>query len=345
MLKFVKLFKREIIMLKSLTKYAAWLAVAASLTLISYWYLQHKKQFPSTEDAYVQANTIQVAAQVSGLVKRINTEDHQHVQKPQVLVEIDRTPFALAYEQAQAEQQNIQEQLQAALSNIGAAKALVAQRQTELAQTKKQLERTTTLVRKNIRPEADLDEAQTQFKRAEAGLHVATSKLEEAKQMAGQFDQDNAKLRIAKARVAKAKWTLDNTKIVAPTDGITSNFNVRAGDTLAAGRPLFTIVEDDSFWISANFKETDLQRMQIGQPVKIQLDMYPKQVFHGEISSISSRSGSSMALLPAENASGNWVKVTQRFPVHIKVTDMNAKYPFRVGASAKVTIDTTKQHV
>lgn len=331
-------------MLKSFTKLAAWLAIAISIAFLSYWYLQHKKHFPSTEDAYVQANTIEVAAQVSGLVKSVHTLDHQHVQKPQVLVEIDRTPYALAYEQALAEQQSIQEQLQASLSNIGAAKALVAQHQTELAQTKKQLERTTTLVKKHIRPEADLDQAQAQFKSAEAGLHAASSKLEEAKQMAGQFDQSNAKLRIAKARVATAKWTLDNTKIVAPTDGITSNFNVRTGDTVATGRPLFTIVEDGSFWISANFKETDLQRMKPGQSVKIQLDMYPQHTFHGEIASISSRSGSSMALLPAENASGNWVKVTQRFPVHIKIVDIDTKHPLRVGASAKVTVDTTEQH-
>lgn len=323
------------------TKTGLWIALVLTISLITYLAIQHKRQFPTTQDAYVHANTIQVAAQISGQLKKIATQDHAHVEKKQPLLEIDPTPYQIEYDGALATLQNIRDEIQAGLSNINAAKAQVSQQQTRLTLAKTHLERTHILVNKKIRPTVDEDKAKADFKSNQDGLIAAQSKLEAAKQTIGSIDKSNAKLRIAQAQVAAAKWRLDNTKIFAPADGIISHFSARAGDTVSQGHPLFSIVEDNQFWIEAHFKETTLGRLKVGQPVRITVDMYPKQTFQGEIISISPASGSSMALLPAENASGNWVKVTQRFGVRIKINQLSSKYPLRIGASATVTIDTT----
>lgn len=328
-------------MKNSYAKTGLWITLVLALSVATYGYIHHKNQFPTTEDAYVQANTVQVAAQISGQVKQIDTENHAQVEKNQPLLEIDPTPYQIEYDRALATLQTIRDEIQAGLSNINAAKAEVRQQQTRLALAKTHLERTQILVKKKIRPTVDEDQAQADFQSNQDGLTAAISKLEAAKQALGAIDQSNAKLRMAQAQVAAAKWRLDNTKVLAPANGIISNFSARTGDTVGQGNALFSIVENNHFWIDAHFKETTLGRLKVGQPVRIKIDMYPKQTFQGEIISISPASGASMALLPAENASGNWVKVTQRFGVRIKINHLSSNYPLRVGASAKVTIDTT----
>ena len=132
------------------------------------------------------------------------------------------------------------------------------------------------------------------------------------------------------------------THVTAPSDGILSNVTLRPGATVQAGPPLFAIIEANRWWVDANFKETDLARIKVGQPATVYLDMYPGATFDGVVESISAGSGATFSVLPPENATGNWVKVTQRFPVRITITNPPADKPLRVGASASVTIDTTK---
>ena len=149
-------------------------------------------------------------------------------------------------------------------------------------------------------------------------------------------------LRAASAQLAKATHDRVKTHTTAPSDGILSNVTLRPGATVQAGQPLFAIIEANRWWVDANFKETDLARIKVGQPATVYLDMYPGVTFDGTVESISSGSGASFSVLPPENASGNWVKVTQRFPVRIALTNPPADKPLRVGASTSVTIDTTK---
>ena len=149
-------------------------------------------------------------------------------------------------------------------------------------------------------------------------------------------------LRAASAQLAKATHDRVKTHTTAPSDGILSNVTLRPGATVQAGQPLFAIIEANRWWVDANFKETDLARIKVGQPATVYLDMYPGVTFDGIVESISSGSGASFSVLPPENASGNWVKVTQRFPVRIALTNPPADKPLRVGASTSVTIDTTK---
>lgn len=326
--------------MKSLIKSLLWVAILAIISTFTVWYINHKNRYPTTDDAYVQANIIHVAAQISGKISNIQAQDHQKVEQNQPLLEIDPTPYRNEFERANAAVQNIRDELQAGMSNVSAARAQVHQQETLLELAKTNLTRTSILVGKKIRPQVDEDKAKADFKSAQNALEAKISKLEQAKQSIGALDQSNAKLRMANAQLATAKWHLDNTKISAPACGIISNFTCRVGDTVTQGSPLFTIVENDHYWISANFKETTLGQLKPGQTVSIRIDMYPGHLFRGEIQSISPTSGASMALLPPENASGNWVKVTQRFPVKIKILDNDPHYPLRIGASAQVTVDT-----
>jgi membrane fusion protein (multidrug efflux system) len=149
-------------------------------------------------------------------------------------------------------------------------------------------------------------------------------------------------LRAASAQLAKATHDRVKTHTTSPADGILSNVSLRPGATVQAGQPLFAIIEANRWWVDANFKETDLARIKVGQPATVRLDMYPGVTFDGTVESISSGSGAPFSVLPPENASGNWVKVTQRFPVRISLTNPPADKPLRVGASTTVTIDTTQ---
>lgn len=141
--------------------------------------------------------------------------------------------------------------------------------------------------------------------------------------------------------MAQAQLNLKYTHITAPTSGFIANLTLRQGDTVTAYQQLFALIDNQSWWVQANFKETQLTRIRPGQSATIKVDMYPRRTFSGRVMSISSAAGASFSLLPPENASGNWVKVTQRFPVKVLITAHDPRYPLRLGASSTVTINTT----
>ncbi len=150
-------------------------------------------------------------------------------------------------------------------------------------------------------------------------------------------------VRAASAGLDKATHDRVKTHVTAPGNGWVSNLNLRPGSVIQAGTPAFALIEDGHWWVDANFKETDLARIKPGQTATIRLDMYPGAKLDGEVESISAGSGSTFSVLPPENATGNWVKVTQRFPIRIRITSQpSPDQPLRVGASADVTIDTTE---
>lgn len=160
-------------------------------------------------------------------------------------------------------------------------------------------------------------------------------------QVTSQLNSAKATLLVNQAQLAQAKLDLAHTQVTAPNDGIISQFSLRPGDMVTANVILFMIVEQNNSWIAANFKETQMANLKPRQSAKVTLDMYPNHVFEGIVESISSASGSVYSLLPPENASGNWVKVTQRFPVKIVISNPDPAYPLRAGATASVTVDTT----
>lgn len=304
-----------------------------------YW--QHKKQYPGTDDAYVGANVIQVAAQVTGRVDSVGVIENQYVKQSQLLFSIDPRPYQLAVDKANAALAHIYEQLAAQQMAVNSARARVAQAEAELVNAKAIQRRTSALVKKGYMSMASGDSTKKDLQVAEASVTAAKNQLLQSEHERGELGANNAELKSAESALNKAKLDLSYTVVRAPKSGFIQNISLRLGASITAYQPQFALVEDEDWWVDANFKETQLERIRVGQPVKIQLDMYPHHNFMGVVESLSSSSGSSFSLLPAQNASGNWVKVTQRFPVRIKIKDTHqGAYPLRNGASSTVTVDT-----
>ncbi len=328
-------------MVKKLIHVCILLVLLAALFVGGYFYYEHEKNYPSTDDAYIQANVVNVAPQVSGKVSAIFVQNNQFIKKGQPLFNIDQKPFQVTLRKAEANLANTMQQVKAEEAGIAAAKALVAERQAELANTIKTSVRVMTLVKRNLYAIAAGDKATRNLKVAQATMKAAKSQLAEAKQKLGKTGEANAEIRAAKAAVTQATINLQYTKIISPTDGHIAKFLLRRGSEVVAYQEVFSIIDNQQFWVSANFKETDLQRIRVGQKARIKVDIYPEHIFKGVVKSISPGSGSSFALLPPEEASGNWVKVTQRFSVRVRILNLDSRYPLRIGASCSVTIDTT----
>jgi membrane fusion protein (multidrug efflux system) len=280
----------------SKNKLITWGAIAFVFVVVGTIAMRYFSHHPSTEDAYVQANTINVAAQVTGPVDTIAVKDHEFVQQGQLLFTIDPRPFEIAVEKAIA--------------------ALDAQ-QAAYVLAQNNARRTIKLVKIGEESKATGDQTQSQLDTAKAQLAADEAQLDQA------------------------KLDLGHTRVTAPSAGVITQFTLRPGNNVIANQTLFMIVEQNNFWVDANFKETQVERIKPGQPVKIILDMYPHHTFTGIVDAVSSASGSLFSLLPPENASGNWVKVTQRFPVKIIIKNPDPAYQLRAGATATATIDTT----
>lgn len=175
---------------------------------------------------------------------------------------------------------------------------------------------------------------------AKQAVSAAQDNLQEAQAKLGKTGDKNALVQAAQATLAQATLNLQYTNVIAPADGQLAKWTLQPGQTVTAYASLFSLVEDKDWWAIANMKETSLNRVRIGQKAIVYVDMYPSHPFHGIVKSISPGSGSSFSLLPSENATGNWVKVTQRFPVHVEIQHPDAQFPLRIGSSCTVSIDT-----
>lgn len=263
-----------------------------ALTVIYFWFLS--QQYVSTEDAYVNGNVVQIASRVTGQVKHLYVDNNQFVEKGQILFELDRTPFEVAVEQAEA-------QYLIDKTNLQHAKA------TSI--------RSRELVRNEVISRQAGDDVKAKLKSAIAALKLSEAKLKET------------------------KMRLSYTHVVAPTSGFVSNLSLRVGNIISENQPLFAMIDNATFWVDANFKETELEHIQQNQRATIKVDMYPHKQFTGVVSSISGGSGTAFSLMPPQNATGNWVKVTQRVPVRVQIIKPDPQYSLRLGTSAKVTID------
>lgn len=321
-------------------KTKAWIAVAIVVIaiLISYW--RYSAYHPSTDDAYVQANVVQMSAQVSGPVKIVHVKDLQQVKAGDPLFTIDPKPYELNVARAEAQLQMTAHKVDGAQDAVAGAAADLTLRKAQLELTKKNTQRILALVKQNRLSQADGDKATGDLRIAQANYNSASSRLKQIEQERGQLGNDNAQLKEARAKLEQAVLDLRHTTVTAPNDGTIANFSLRKGSAVIAGQPLFALVESNQWWIAANFKETELKHIRPGQPAKITIDMYPSLKLHGIVDDISSGSGAAFSLLPAENATGNWVKVTQRFMVKINITDTDMSLPLRIGSSSYVTINT-----
>ena len=326
-------------MLKKLRPVVA-LALIALIGIGIYYYWKHNELYPTTDDAYVQAHVVNIAPQVNGTIIKTYIKDQQAVTMGDPLFEIDPTAYRIAVNEAKAQYDNAIQQVKSATMSVATAKSVVIERQAELIQAEHDYGRIMTLVKERLYPATEGDKVTSQLSVAKAALTAAESQVNEAEEKLGDPSINNASIRQAAATLAKTKLDLRYTKVYAPASGYIANDTLRVGAEVTAFQPLFALVEDTDWWATANFKETDLQRIKPGQKATIKVDMYPDRIFIGKIDSISLGSGSSFALLPPENATGNWVKVTQRFPVKVVFTDTNHNFPLRMGSSCTVTVDT-----
>lgn len=324
-----------------------WVALAAVIVATiagALYYWRYSEIYPSTENAYVGSNIVRVAAEISGPVIRVYVRTDDRVKTGVPLFDIDPTLYDAALRNALA-------QFDAAASAAGTAGDDLKAAATKLEDKRAALEDALATYRQAKDSQSPDQPPSEQLTAAESGWEDALKAYKDAE---SEFTQEQDKpltvstptvqLRAASAQLDKATHDRVKTHVVAPADGFVSNVTLRPGAIVQAGSPLFAVIEANPWWVDANFKETDLARIKVGQKGTIRLDMYPGQTFDGVVESISPGSGATFSVLPAENASGNWVKVSQRFTVRIGITNPPASTdkPLRVGASAAVTVDTTQ---
>jgi len=311
------------------------LALVALISGLSFAYFAGLSR--STENAYINADVVSVAAQVSGRVIAVHIKDNQHVRKGDALFDIDPEPFAIALERAQADLALARQSARQDNAEVSVAHALVAQAESDLANARSTYSRDKELVEQHFLSQQSLDDAQTRMQALQASLEQARAKLTKALSAPVKTEERGDVLK-ARATIDQAKLDLEHTHIIAAQDGQISNLSLTAGSLVGVGTPLFALIADNSFHIDANYKETELVGIHPGQDVDIQIDMYPSQHFKGTVESLSGGTGTAFSLLPPQNATGNWVKIAQRVPVRIKLAPTDAAHPLRIGATATVSV-------
>jgi len=291
----------------------------------------------STENAYINADVVNVASLVAGRVIAVHVKDNQHVRKGDALFDIDPEPFAIALSRAQADLALARQTARQDNAEISVARGQVAQTESDLANARTSYARDQELVAKHFLSQQSLDDAQTRSQSLQASLEQARAKLTKALSIPVKPEERGDVLK-AQAAIAQARLDLEHTHVTAAQDGQLSNLTLAAGSLVGVGIPLFALIADNSFHIEANFKETELVGIHPGQDVDIQIDMYPGQHFKGTVESLSGGTGTAFSLLPPQNATGNWVKIAQRVPVRIKLAPTDAEHPLRIGATATVSV-------
>lgn len=299
----------------------------------------------STDNAYVQADMVAVSTDVSGLVKSVDVQENQPVTAGQVLFRLDDLPFRLTLQRAETKVQTVRNDLLADQAGYRDLQAQIQRAQADIAYYANELERKRQLVNSNTTPRSAFDDARHDAQTAQLKLASLT---QQAAAMAARLDGRPADdvetypaYRDAVAARDEAQRQLDHTVVRAPMDGVVTRVpSLQAGQALPAATPAFSLVATDHVWIDAQPKETELTWVHAGQPVTVTVDTYPGAVWHGTVDSISPASGASLSLLPAQNSSGNWVKVVQRIPVRVRIDTPAGLPPLRVGMSATVDVQT-----
>jgi membrane fusion protein (multidrug efflux system) len=341
-------------------KFVLPIAIVIGLVLLL-WAFQkwnYGRSHQSTDNAQVDGHIVPVLAKVGGYVKTVNVSENDHVNAGQLLVQLDDADYRVRLQQAQADlaaaeatsggggfSGQAQSQVQSAAgqratldAQIGAAKANADKADADLARAKE-------LAAKLIISRQQLDAAQATAAVAHANLLAAERQAAAA---GGTVNTAEAGVRVASARTMAARAAaenaqlqLDYTRITAPASGEVSRKQVEVGQLVAPGQPLLSIVADTGVWVTANFKETQLARIRPGQPVEFEIDAYGGCVGEGKVASVSGATGAKFALLPPDNATGNFTKVVQRVPVRIAVTKpCSGNHPLRPGLSANVHVNT-----
>ncbi len=319
--------------------------VVAVVAALAIW--QMGGRYVTTENAYVKADIVQISPEVSGRVVQVAVQDHQQIQAGAVLLKIDPEPFRLALAKAEAE-------LDAARNLVETARATYRETQAELGELesradylRRQAERQQELARTGVAPATKLEEALNDAQVAKERINVVRQRLTRLlTTLKGNPDLPADEHPTVRERIAdreRAALDLARTTVTAPVGGVVVNVRLQVGEQVKAATPVFALVSDRRPWVEANLKETTLTNIEIGQKVEVVLDIYPDITWVGTVETISPATGAEFAILPPQNASGNWVKVVQRLPVRIRLEPHKGEPALRAGMTATVSIDTGRQ--
>lgn len=310
------------------------------------YYLFLGRWYESTDDAYVNGNVVQITPQVPGTVISIGADDNDYVRAGQSLVKLDPTNTDVALEKAEAALAQTVRKVRGLYSTVHSASADVAAREAAVAQAKADFQRRKGLAASGAISAEELAHARDALTTAESALAAAQAQLATTSALVSDTKIASHPDVKAAAAAVRAAWLNDQrTTLVAPVSGYVAKRSVQVGQRVQPGMPLMAVVPLDEVWVDANFKETQLEHMRIGQPVSLTSDVYGSSVtYHGHVEGLGVGTGSAFSLLPAQNASGNWIKIVQRLPVRISLEKSELdKHPLRIGLSMNVDVNLHNQ--
>jgi len=324
------------------------LAVVAGVAGMGWlaWHLLVARYHEDTDDAYVQGNVVSIVPQTLGTVVSIDADDGMKVEAGQPLVHLDPNDAQVAYDQAVANLANTVRQVRGLYAAVDSGAADLAAREAQVARARADLKRREGLVGNGAVSAEELAHARNELAVLEAGLRASSGNLTRNRALVDATDVGTQpQVAAAASQLRQAYLNLQRTAIVAPVSGYVAKRQVQLGQRVQPGVNLMTIVPLEQLWIEANFKETQLAKMRIGQPVKVHADLYGGDVeYDGKVVALGMGTGSAFSLLPAQNASGNWIKIVQRVPVRIEVEPKQlAEHPLRLGLSTSVDVTVRDQ--
>ncbi|MDE1556649.1 MULTISPECIES: efflux RND transporter periplasmic adaptor subunit [Comamonas] len=343
---------------KGLTLVATAVAVAA--VAWGGWHWVVASRYQTTDNAYVAGNVVQITPQVGGTVLSIGADDTDYVRAGQVLVQLDPADYLVQLAQAESQLAQTARQTRTLYANNAPLAAQVAQREADLqrlkadaAKARDDVERRRPLTATGAVGKEEFEHAQAVFTAASNAVSAADAAVRAAKaqlaaaeaQTQGSTAEDFPAVMAAAAKVREAYLALQRTRLVAPVDGYVAKRGVQLGQRVAAGAPLMTVVDLHHLWVDANFKESQLADLRMGQKVALTADVYgDKTTYEGQVVGLGAGTGAAFSLLPAQNATGNWIKVVQRVPVRISLApEALQQHPLRVGLSMDVKVDIRDQ--
>lgn len=317
----------------------------ALLIVIGIYLYLHGGRVVTSDNAYVHADKLTVTSEVAGSVVEVAVRDNDRVAVGQLLFRLDDSLYRIAVDEVRARLNLVRTELATLRATYREKLTQVEEAREQTGFAERELKRQEALASGKAATEADLDKARHAVDLARRhGEVLAQDAATVLASLGGDPDQPEekyARVRAAQAELATAERNLEKTVVKAPMAGIITNVsNLPAGKYLAAGQPAFSLVATDDTWIEANLKETELTYVKAGDPVEIEIDTYPQHDWKGRVLAIGPATGAEFALIPAQNASGNWVKTVQRIPVRIAIETQDAARPLRAGMSAEVKIDT-----
>jgi len=327
------------------------LAILATVAIVAgigwaAWYLLVARWHQDTDDAYVQGNVVSIVPQTMGTVVSIDADEGMRVEAGQALVHLDPNDAQVAYDQSVANLAGTVRQVRGLYSSVESGQADLAARQVAVRQAREDVKRREGLVASGAVSREELAHARDILAGAEAALSGSQGQLSRSRALVDATEiASQPQVQAAAGQLRQAWLNLQRMAIVAPVSGHVARREVQLGQRVAPGNTLMTIVPLEQVWIEANFKETQLTKMRIGQPVEVHADLYGSDVrYDGRVASLGMGTGSAFSLLPAQNASGNWIKIVQRVPVRIELDpEQVVEHPLRLGLSMHVDVTVRDQ--